>query len=95
MAGGSVPGKGWLWVILALLIVAGAAWLATRPKTIAVDVLVAKREDVQLSVVASGRVLAPARVDVGTTITGRVQKVAVREGARVSANELLISLEQP
>jgi HlyD family secretion protein len=94
MAVGSVPGKGWLWVIPALLLVAGAAYLATRPRQIAVDVLVAKREDVQLSVVASGRVLAPARVEVGATITGRVQKVAVREGARVSADELLIALEQ-
>lgn len=84
----------WLWVLLALLLVAGIGYLATRPKQVAVDVLVAKREDVQLSVVASGRVLSLARVDIGTTITGRVQKVAVREGARVTAGELLIGLEQ-
>ena len=60
-----------------------------------VDILIAKREDVQTSVVASGRVLAPARVDIGSTITGRVQRVAVREGARVAAGELLVQLEQP
>ena len=83
-----------LWMLLLLLIAAGAAYVFTRPKTVAVDVLVAKREDVQLSVVASGRVLAPARVEVGATITGRVQRVAVREGARVAEGELLVTLEQ-
>ena len=81
--------------VLLLALLAGAAygWLA-RPKLTAVDVLVAKLEDVQSSVVASGRVLAPARVDAGATITGRVQKVAVREGDRVSEGQLLVQLEQ-
>lgn len=84
---------------LALLLLAGVvvyamAYLATRPKPVAVDVMIVKREDVQTSVVASGRVLAPSRVDAGATITGRVQKVAVREGARVTEGELLIQLEQ-
>ncbi len=81
------------WIILALLAVAAAVYFAPRPKQMAVDVLMAQREDVQLSVVASGRVLSLARVDIGATLTGRVQKVAVREGARVGAGELLIELE--
>ena len=89
-----ITGARGVWIVLALLIAAAVAYVATRPKQLAVDVLVTKREDVQLSVVASGRVLAPARVDIGATITGRVQRVAVREGARVSAGELLILLEQ-
>ena len=80
-------------LLLALFAGAGYGWLA-RPKLTAVDVLVAKLEDVQSSVVASGRVLAPARVDAGATITGRVQKVAVREGDRVSEGQLLVQLEQ-
>jgi len=83
------------WLILAVLLVAGAvAYLVTRPKPVAVDIMIAKREDVQTSVVASGRVLAPARVDIGSTITGRVQRVAVREGARVAEGQLLVQLEQ-
>ena len=86
-------GGRWIWIVLLLAVAAGAAYMVTRPKLIAVDVMVTKREDVQLSVVASGRVLAPARVDIGATITGRVQKVAVREGAQVKAGELLIELE--
>jgi HlyD family secretion protein len=83
------------WVMLAVLLVAGAvAYVVTRPKPVAVDIMIAKREDVQTSVVASGRVLAPARVDIGSTITGRVQRVAVREGARVTEGQLLVQLEQ-
>ena len=88
-------GRRWLWIALLLLIAAGAAWFVTRSKPTLVDVVIAKREDVQTSVVASGRVLAPARVEIGATITGRVQRVAVREGARVSERQLLVQLEQP
>ena len=86
--------KHWLWLIVAALVVAGAAYVVLRPKPLVVDVLIAAREDVQTSVVASGRVLAPARVDVGATITGRVQRVAVREGVRVAQGDLLVLLEQ-
>ena len=84
----------WLVLIIAVLVIGAAAYVVTRPKPVAVDVMIAKREDVQTSVVASGRVLALARVDVGSTITGRVQKVAVREGARVAEGQLLVQLEQ-
>ena len=90
-----LSGWRWLWIALVLLFVAGAAWFAVRAKPALVDVVIAKREDVQTSVVASGRVLAPARVDIGATITGRVQRVAVREGARVAEGQLLVQLEQP
>jgi len=85
----------WLLIVMAVLVIAAMAYGVTRPKPVAVDVMIAKREDVQTSVVASGRVLAPARVDIGATITGRVQKVAVREGARVAEGQLLVQLEQP
>lgn len=85
----------WLLVLAVVAAVGGVVYLATRPKPVAVDVMIAKREDVQTSVVASGRVLALARVDIGATITGRVQKVLVREGARVAEGQLLVQLEQP
>lgn len=82
-----------LW-LLPVAVVAAVVFLALRPRPVQVDVLVVAAEDVQTSVVASGRVLAPARVDVGVTVTGRVQRVAVREGARVAAGELLVELER-
>lgn len=88
-------GLRWLLLAIALVVIGAVAYFATRPKPVAVDVMLAKREDVQTSVVASGRVLSLARVDIGATITGRVQKVAVREGARVAEGQLLARLEQP
>ena len=59
-----------------------------------VDVAPVRNGRVAQTVVVSGRVLAPAKVEVGATITGRVQKVAVDDGARVAANALLIELER-
>ena len=41
----------------------------------------------------SARVATLSRVDVGSTITGRVERVQVREGAQVRAGELLVALE--
>ncbi|MEQ1773657.1 MAG: efflux RND transporter periplasmic adaptor subunit [Burkholderiales bacterium] len=84
----------WLLLVVAVLIASAVAYAVMRPKPVVVDVITAKREDVQTSVVASGRVLSPARVDVGATITGRVLRVAVREGARVAEGQLLVQLEQ-
>ncbi len=83
-----------LWGALLLAIVGAIAFYVTRPKFVMVDIVSPKLEDVQTSVVASGRVLAPARVELGATITGRVQRVAVRDGARVAEGELLVQLEQ-
>lgn len=82
------------WVVLALVAAAGVVF-TQRTKAVAVDIVVAQAHDVQTSVVASGRVLAPARVEVGATITGRVERVAVREGARIAAGDLLVQLEKP
>lgn len=84
------------------IILIGVAVLATaalvlymrQPKAVAVEVVTATPADIQTSVVASGRVLPPARVDIGATITGRVATVRVREGARVAADQILVELEQ-
>jgi HlyD family secretion protein len=59
-----------------------------------VDVAPVRSGRVAQTVVVSGRVLAPAKVEVGATITGRVQRVAVDDGARVAAGALLIELER-
>ena len=82
-----------LLLILALL-AAAVVFVVVRPKPVSVQLLVADPADIQTSVVASGRVLPPARVDIGATITGRVEAVRVREGARVAADDVLVELEQ-
>ena len=45
------------------------------------------------SIVVSGRVQAPNRIEIGSVITGRVEKVLVEEGAQVKAGQPLILLE--
>lgn len=82
-------------IVVAVAVAAAAvAWAVLRPKPVAVDVLAVAAADFQTSVVASGRVLPPARVEIGATITGRVEQVLVREGARVSADQVLVELER-
>lgn len=44
-------------------------------------------------VVATGRVRAPARVTLASLVLGRVRQVAVREGDRVEAGQLLLKLD--
>lgn len=43
----------------------------------------------------SARVATASRVDVGSTLTGRVREVLVREGAQVKAGDVLVRLETP
>ncbi len=77
---------------LAALAVAGYLLVAAAlgPKVDAAKVV---RSDVVQSVVASGRVATPYRVDVGSQITGTVAEVPVEQGQTVKANQTLIVLE--
>ena len=52
------------------------------------------RADFVQSVVATGRVETPHRIDVGVQVTGTVQRVPVKEGQTVAAGATLIELEQ-
>lgn len=83
-------------ILIGVAVLAAAALVLymRQPKAVAVEVVTATPADIQTSVVASGRVLPPARVDIGATITGRVATVRVREGARVAADQILVELEQ-
>ncbi|MFN0039363.1 MAG: efflux RND transporter periplasmic adaptor subunit [Burkholderiales bacterium] len=82
-----------LSVVIVVLIVATFLFL-NRTKPIAVNLLTVAFADVQTSVVASGRVLPPARVEIGATITGRVENVRVIEGTRVVRDQILVELER-
>lgn len=81
------------WGVGALLVlaVAGAAVLASRRGTPVQLVPVARTGIVQ-SVVATGRLNAPARMDIGAEVTATVLEVRVREGDRVKAGALLLRL---
>ena len=80
--------------VVAGLVLAVVLFLVLRPKPVAVDILNLAAADMQTSVVASGRVLPPAKVEIGATITARVEKVQVREGARIVADPVLVERER-
>lgn len=80
-------------LLLAAAVAAGL-WLGPRflfgPRVEATAV--ARRDFVQ-SVVASGHVETPHRVNIGTQVTGTVKRVPVAEGQAVRAGQVLIELE--
>ncbi len=80
-----------LWLALAAVVLAGAAWLKWRAVT--VDATEAVTQPLLRTLQFSARVETPARVEVGTTITGRVARVLVREGDAVAAGAPLVQLE--
>ena len=57
------------------------------------DGLVLRAQPLQRTLQFSARVLTPARVEVGSTLTGRVAAVPVREGDTVAAGAALVQLE--
>ena len=84
----------WRWRILggaALLLLAALSLRAfVGPKVPAWTV---ERRELVQRVVASGRVLAPARIQVGSVVVGRVTRVPVDKGNRVKPDDLLVQLD--
>lgn len=76
-------------VLLAGLAIAGALWLR-GPK---VDVVELHRSPLVRTLQFSARVATLSRVDIGSTVTGRVAEVRVAEGAAVRAGNVLVQLE--
>lgn len=74
-----------------VLALAAAAALSSRRGTLVQLVPVARTGIVQ-SVVATGRLNAPARMDIGSEVTATVLDVRVREGDRIKAGDLLLRL---
>ncbi|HEX4883683.1 MAG TPA: efflux RND transporter periplasmic adaptor subunit, partial [Casimicrobiaceae bacterium] len=77
-----------------LVVLAAAAVLAWRFAGVAVDTHAVAPTRLAQTVVVSGRVLTPAKVEVGATITGRAQRVAALEGEHVAAGQALVELER-
>ena len=84
----------WRWKYLWVLLVLGAVtyfsvqrWLGPQ-----LTAEVVQRRDFVQSVVASGHVQSPHRVDIGAQITGTVARVPVAEGQSVAAGTVLIEL---
>ncbi len=76
---------------LCVLLVAALAWWFTRtPVAPAVSV---KMAPLVRTLQFSARVETASRVDVGSTVTGRVRQVSVTEGALVRKGDVLVRLE--
>ena len=80
--------------VLILLAAAGVAFLLVNQwRGPVVDVAIARAGPLEHSIVVSGRVQAPHRIELGSVVTGRVEKVLVEEGAKVEAGQPLILLD--
>jgi len=82
----------WPWLVLALL-VAAAALAAYRMRPVEVPAVQLKHAALQRTLQFSARVATTSRVNVGSTITGRVATVHVREGDAVRQGQALLQLE--
>jgi HlyD family secretion protein len=77
-------------ILAGALVAYGAARFAFGPSA---EVFRVERRDVVQTVVASGRVETPYRVDLGAQVVGMVAQVPVEKGERVKAGQVLIVLE--
>jgi HlyD family secretion protein len=83
----------WLWLALLVVLLIGVGYAArSRWQGRSVAVVKPRRGELVEKVVTTGRVLAPARVQVGTTLMAQVADVRVDEGDRVRAGDLLVLL---
>jgi len=84
------------WMLVAvligvLLVAAAISWRWWRGAEVDAETIV--RRDFVKTVVASGRVQTPHRVDIAAQITGAVRRVPVAEGQTVRADDVLIELD--
>ena len=86
--------KRWLALALGVAVLAGAAAVgAMALRGPQVDALVLQQAPLVRTLQFSARVATLSRVDVGSTVTGRVAQVRVAEGAQVRQGDVLVQLE--
>ncbi len=83
----------WIGVALVVAVTAAAAfsWLALRGTP--VDAMELRHAPLLRTLQFSARVATLSRVDIGSTVTGRVAQVLVTEGAQVRKGDVLLRLE--
>jgi len=92
-AASAPAGRRWLVLAGIVLVVAGAwgAWLFMRGPV--VDAVTVQAAPLVRTLQFSARVAALSRVEVGSTVTGRVAQVLVEDGAFVRQGDVLLRLE--
>ncbi len=79
-------------LLLAGILLLGAAGFYFAPRAKPVDVVGVERGPLVQSIVATGRVATPARIEISSQLAARIERIEVREGDRVRAGQLLVSL---
>jgi HlyD family secretion protein len=87
------PNRRWLWIGLLLALLVAGAWAVMWWRGSPADAVVVEQRTLVRTLQFSARVASQTRVDVGSTVTGRVQAVLVAEGAAVKQGEVLLRLE--
>jgi len=82
------------WIVLAVVLVLALAWMsALALRAPRAEGLLMAPGPLLRTLQFSARVATLSRADVGSTVTGRVAQVRVREGAQVRQGEVLVQLE--
>jgi HlyD family secretion protein len=80
-----------LWAFAVAALIGAGAWHRRRPPEVSVQR--PARRTIEQTVVATGRVLSPAKVNLGVLVQGIVGNVNVEEGQHVNAGDLLLTLQ--
>jgi len=83
----------WFWIIAVAAVLMVLAFVAFTARGVPADVVEVRPGPLLRSLRFSARVATLSRVDVGSTITGRVAQVLVDEGAPVRRGQKLVRLE--
>uniref|UniRef100_Q07JK4 Efflux transporter, RND family, MFP subunit n=1 Tax=Rhodopseudomonas palustris (strain BisA53) TaxID=316055 RepID=Q07JK4_RHOP5 len=83
------------WSVLAIIVTLGVGGLAIPRLIYGPEIIAARvvRGNLVQSVVASGHIETPFRVEIGSQITGTVKDVLVKEGQQVRQGQELIAIE--
>jgi HlyD family secretion protein len=79
------------WVLPVLLTAAVLVYVLTAGKTVAT--VQAKRQPLTETVVSSGRIITPERIELGAEMVGNLVEVTVEEGDRVQAGQVLARID--
>jgi len=95
MAAQEHPARRWVKRALLVTLVSAIAAFVFRNALLGkpVDVYQAVRTDLVQTIVASGRIMTPQRISIGSEVTGRVAGIPVAEGQKVTRGDVLIELQ--